>query len=90
MFLAALLGSMLAQQLARRMHMIATIFVLLAIVPLVPGLGLYRFMELLGSGQTAQGARVGVAAMSSIAMLALGIGVGNFTSRLIVDLRKRR
>lgn len=88
MLLAALFGSVMAQQLARKMHMIATIFILLAIVSLVPGLGLYRFMELLGSGETSEGAKVGVAAMTSIAMLALGIGMGNFVSKLIHNLQK--
>lgn len=89
-FLASLLGSMLAQAFARRMHMIATIFILLSIVPLVPGLGLYRFMALLGSGQTAAGAQVGVNAMVSIAMIALGLGVGNFVYRLLLHRPKRR
>lgn len=88
MFVSAMMGSVLAQLLARRMRMIATIFILLAIVPLVPGLGLYRFMELLGSGDTAGGAQVGVAAMTSIATLALGIGVGNFIARLIFDVSR--
>lgn len=90
MLVSAVLGSVIAQVLARRMHMIATVFNLLAIVPLVPGLGLFRFMEMLGSGQTSQGAEVGVAAMTSIAMLALGIGVGSFLSRAMNDTARRR
>ena len=39
MFLAALFGSLLAQFCARKMRMIATIFLLLSVVALVPGLG---------------------------------------------------
>lgn len=89
MLAAAVMGSVIAQLLARRMHMIATVFNLLAIVPLVPGLGLYRFMELLGSGQTGQGAEVGVAAMTTIGMLALGIGVGSFVARLLNGLLRK-
>ena len=46
-FIGALLGSILGQYLARRMKMIATIFVLLSMIPLVPGLGLYRCMQFL-------------------------------------------
>ena len=38
MFLAALFGSLLAQFCARKMRMIATIFLLLSVVALVPGL----------------------------------------------------
>ena len=41
MFLAALFGSLLAQFCARKMRMLATIFLLLSVVALVPGLGLY-------------------------------------------------
>lgn len=82
-FVGALIGSLLGQACARRMHMIATIFILLSIVPAVPGLGLYRFMELLGSDRMALGMEAGVAAMMSIAMIALGVGVGSFLFRLL-------
>lgn len=82
-FCGALLGSLLAQWCARRMRMIATIFVTLSIVALVPGLGLYRCMELLGQHQNSAGLQVGVAAMLSIGMIALGIGVGSFLFRLV-------
>ena len=87
-FVGALFGSLLGQYLARRMQVIATIFVLLSIVSAVPGLGLYRFMELLGSNQAALGAQTGINAMMSIAMIALGIGVGTFTYRLIFRSRR--
>ena len=56
MFLAALVGSMLGQYCARRMQMIASIFVLLAMIPLVPGLGLYRFMSYLAQEMYGAGA----------------------------------
>lgn len=81
-FAGALAGSLLAQWCARRMRMIATIFIMLSIVSLVPGLGLYRFMELLGQSQNAQGLRVGINAMIDIVMIALGIGVGGFMFRV--------
>lgn len=88
-FVGALAGSMLGQWCARRMHMIATIFILLSIVPAVPGLGLYRFMELLGSDQVPLGAEAGVSAMMSIAMIALGVGMGSFSFRLLSSHRSR-
>ncbi len=62
MFLAALFGSLLAQFCARKMRMIATIFLLLSVVALVPGLGLYRCMEQLGHQQYALGAQIPVQA----------------------------
>ncbi len=89
-FAGALFGSVMGQWCARKMHMIATIFILLSIVPAVPGLGLYRFMEMLGSDRMAEGAAVGVNAMMSIAMIALGIGMGNFLFHLISAAWKRK
>ena len=81
MFLGAAVGSVLAQWAARRLRMVATIFVTLAIIPLVPGLGLYRCMAYLAQGQNALGAQTGVVAMMNILMIALGIGVGGFWPR---------
>ena len=81
-FIAALLGSLLGQLLARRMHMIATIFILLAMIPLVPGLGLYRCMHYLAQEMYSAGADAGVRAMVDIVMIALGIAVGSFIFRL--------
>ena len=80
-FIGALLGSMLGQYLARRMQMIASIFVLLAMIPLVPGLGLYRCMH-------SAGANAGVRAMVDVVMIALGIAVGSYAFRLIARPRK--
>ena len=84
MFVAALVGTLLAQLCARRMKMIATIFITLSIVSLVPGLGLYRCMEHLGAGRNALGLQAGVSAMIDIMMIALGVGVGSVAFRLLV------
>lgn len=84
MFAGALAGSLLAQFCARQMRMIATIFITLSIVSLVPGLGLYRCMEHLGAGRNALGLQAGVTAMIDIMMIALGIGVGSLVFRTFV------
>lgn len=84
MFLGALAGSLLAQTCARKMRMIATIFITLSIVSLVPGLGLYRCMEYLGAGKNALGVQAGVSAMTDIMMIALGLGVGSLVFRTAV------
>lgn len=86
-FIGALLGSTLAQICARRMRMIATIFITLSIVAQVPGLDLYRCMAYLAQGQTAAGVDAGVSAMSVILMIALGLGVGGFLCRLLWQRR---
>lgn len=82
MFMGALAGSVLAQCCARKMRMIATIFITLSIVSLVPGLGLYRCMEYLGAGRNAAGLQAGVSAMIDIMMIALGLAVGSFVFRM--------
>ena len=77
------LGSLLCHLLARKMRMINTVFLMAAIVPVVPGLGLYRMMADLGLGQTAAGAERGVDAMIIIAMTAVGLAMGSFTDRVV-------
>ena len=81
MFAAASAGSVMAQLAARRKRMVATIFITLAIITLVPGLGLYRCMAYLAQGQGALGAQTGLEAMGAVLMIALGIGVGTFLPR---------
>ena len=87
-FIGALAGSLMAQGCARKMRMIATIFITLSIVAMVPGLGLYRCMALLAQGRNADGVRNGVEAMTTIVMIALGIGVGNFLFRAVMGMRQ--
>ena len=82
-FTAALGGSLWAQWCARRMRMIATIFITLSIVSLVPGLGLYHCMEYLGAGRSAAGLQAGVNAMIDVLMIALGVGVGSSLFRVL-------
>lgn len=77
MFVGAALGALLAQYAARRMRMIATIFITIAIIPLVPGLALCRCMTYIAQGESALGAQVGLNAMQDILMIALGISVGS-------------
>ncbi|MBQ2954418.1 MAG: threonine/serine exporter family protein [Clostridia bacterium] len=81
-FLGALLGSVLGQFYARRMRMIASIFILLAMIPMVPGLGLYRCMSFLAQGLYTEGAKAGVGAMVDIVMIAFGLGVGSYGIRM--------
>ncbi len=90
MFLGALLGSVLAQYCARRMRMIATVFIVLAIIPLVPGLGLYRCMSFLAQQMYSAGAAAGVGAMADIVMIALGVAMGSFLFRQYMHFTLRK
>ncbi len=82
-FCGSMFGSVLGQFLARHMKMIGTIFNTLGIVAFVPGLGLYRCMELVAVGNPEEGVHVGTAAMVDILMIALGIGMGMWCFRLL-------
>ncbi len=83
MFIGALTGALLGQYCARRMRMIASIFLLLGMIPLVPGLGLYRCMHYLAQEMYSAGADAGVRAMVDIVMIAFGLGVGSYIFRLL-------
>ena len=82
-FCGALFGSLSGHLAARMMRIINTVFLMSAIVPTVPGLALYRMMAAFGQGETAQGADLGIQAMITIAMIALGLMMGNFLDRLL-------
>lgn len=77
MFLGALAASIGTQIAARRFKMIATVFVTIAILPMVPGLGLYRAMSALAQGQLASGGAIAAHTMALILMIALGIALGS-------------
>ncbi len=80
-FCGSLLGAMAGQLCARRLRMISTVFLMAAVVPVVPGLGLYRMMAFFGQGETALGADQGIQAMITIAMTALGLAMGSYVDR---------
>ena len=77
MFLGALTAAIGTQIAARRFKMIATVFVTIAILPMVPGLGLYRAMSALAQGQLASGGAIAAHTMALIVMIALGIALGS-------------
>ena len=82
-FIGSLFGSLAGLLSARLMKIIGTVFLMSAVVPVVPGLGLYRMMSALGQGQISAGARTGIQAMITVAMIALGLGAGAFVDRLL-------
>ena len=82
-FLGSLFGCLAGQLCARKMKIIGTVFLMSAVVPVVPGLGLYRMMASFGRGETMLGANLGIEAMITIAMLALGLSMGSFINRVI-------
>lgn len=77
MFVGAFLAAAAGQLAARRMHMISTVFITIAILPLVPGMGLYRAMSAWGQGMAEAGASIAVDSMAQILMIVLGVAVGS-------------
>ena len=82
-FLGSFIGSLAGLLCARKMKIIGTVFLMSAIVPVVPGLGLYRMMSFLGQGRIMDGANMGIRAMITIAMIALGLGAGTGLDRIL-------
>ena len=76
-------GSLAGLLCARLMKIIGTVFLMSAVVPVVPGLGLYRMMAAFGQGRLSDGAELGTGAMITVAMIALGIGAGAFVDRIL-------
>ena len=89
-FIGSLFGSLAGLLSARLMKIIGTVFLMSAVVPVVPGLGLYRMMSALGQGQLTAGAKTGIQAMITVAMIALGLGAGAFFDRVLWSRKKAR
>lgn len=77
LFIASAAVAILCDVLARRMRMITTIFMCAALIPLVPGLGLYRTMSLLLEGDPAGGLAQGLQTLLAIGAIALGAAIGS-------------
>ena len=82
-FLGSLFGCLAGQLCARKMKIIGTVFLMSAVVPVVPGLGLYRMMAFLGQNRIADGANMGIHAIITVPMIALGLGAGSLIDRII-------
>ena len=88
-FLGSLFGALAGLLCSRLMKIIGTVFLMSAIVPVVPGLGRYRMMAAFGQGQLSAGADFGIRAMITVAMIALGVSAGAFVDRVFWARRAR-
>lgn len=77
LLLAAALVTLLCDRMARHMKMIATIFMCAALIPLVPGLGLYRTMYALLQSDYAPALELGVQTLLAVGAIALGTALGS-------------
>lgn len=72
-FTGTLLMALISEVLARTMKMPATVFIIPAIIALVPGIGLYETMLYLVQGHDAQAAKTGIATILAIIAMAMAL-----------------
>ncbi len=89
-FLATLAISLYSELMARRNRTPATVYLIVAILPLVPGGGLYLTMEYFIQGQTSLGIAQGLHTLGIAGALAIGIVLVSSTVRLILQFSFRR
>ncbi len=88
LFLASMAIAFLCELLARRMRMIATVFLCVALVPLVPGLGLYRTMRELLLNQYEEALPLLLQTLFAVGAIALGAAIGSLPVRYLESVEK--
>ena len=85
-FCATLFIGVACEICARLMKKISTLFITSALIPLVPGVGLYRTMRYLVQGEYHMAISCGTETLMGICAIALGITI---SSVLFANIRKR-
>lgn len=85
-FCATLFIGVACEICARLMKKISTLFITSALIPLVPGVGLYRTMRYLVQGEYHMAISCGTDTLMGICAIALGITI---SSVLFANIRKR-
>ena len=89
-FVATLVLALYSEMMARWKHTPATVFLIVALLPLVPGGGLYQTMELFIQGETAQGVTQGLHTLAIAGALAIGIVLVSSSMRLLAQNAYRK
>ncbi len=74
-FMAAFLISVLSEITARILKRASTVFLISSLIPLVPGIGLYRTMRYLVDQETQQAVTMGIDTILGFCAIALGITI---------------
>ena len=88
-FLSTVFVSVVCELLARRMRTPSTIFLLGALVPLVPGYNFYLAMLALVENRGAAAAREGMVAVQIVAAIAVGAAVTSVLFRALAQKGKK-
>ena len=83
-FLSALLIGISCEMMARFFKMTASLFITSSIIPLVPGVGLYRTMFSISQGHYIEAVEVGTKSVEGICAIALAI---TFSTMLFTSFR---
>jgi len=89
-FIATVVIAVICELEARVMRMPSTIFLLTALVPLVPGYTFYCAMLSLVEDNSAAFASYGIEAVQIVAVIAIGAAVTSVLFRTLAGLRMRR
>ncbi|HML46495.1 MAG TPA: threonine/serine exporter family protein, partial [Clostridia bacterium] len=87
-FLGAAAGALLGELMARKMRMAAIVFITPSLLPLVPGLGLYRTMLYVVQGDMGAAAALGADTLITLGLLALAVAAATLVMRLVWVMRK--
>lgn len=90
-FLSTLFITVICEIEARRMRMPSTVFLLSALIPLVPGYDLYKMMLALVENDGASASASGISALLGVASIASAAAVSSaFFRSLVTSARKKR
>lgn len=89
-FLGSLGAALVGEMLATRLRAPATIFLTVAVIPLVPGAGLYNTMLALVQGRAADAAAAGSSTMLAAGGIAMGLSIAASAAYAIRRTRKGR
>ncbi len=86
--IGTILSSIYAEVMARLLKKPATVFLIVAMLPLVPGQGIYETMVAFVTGNNSLGARIGGQTLAITATLAIGMLMTSTIFRLVMKLNR--
>jgi uncharacterized membrane protein YjjB (DUF3815 family) len=89
-FLGSLAAALVGEMLATRLRAPATIFLTVAVIPMVPGAGLYNTMLALVQGRSADAAAAGSSTMLAAGGIALGLSIAASVAYAVRRMRKAK
>lgn len=88
-FAATAIMASLCEIFSRMIKMPAVVFITPAVIPLVPGLGLYQMVLYMVYGDLEKSMQAGTSAMLAIGSMASAIALVTFVTKLIMARRKK-